>query len=863
MCLDLEQANPQPQPLLRLDASQPQRSKRRIIDGGSDHESLEERLRRERQRLSTGGSLTQFNWAWSDRNQARLLVPARGSLHVQDGILDGAESARCVHDKSLPGHTAAVDPQISPDGSMIAWTSEGELFVKSATATSEEPAIRLTYGAISTDDVCVSHGVADFVAQEEMDRYRGYWWHPDSTGILLSRVDESAVPLFRIMHHQESIEVAGSTATYEDHRYPFAGKENPSVRLGFVKIDRESVVGEESRQDSMQSVAEIAAHHWNSALWFDPPREAAEYLARVHWMPDGSVVSQWQNRAQTVSVLYRLDLQRGKGRTLLVDRSDVWINLHHMFRALPTPVHPDECRGVEANVPPMPNPLPEGSFSFIFASERTGYAHLYLYTFVPGINGEQAVLLRPISAGEWIVEHIVGVDMSKDVVYFTGTFDSVLERHLYALPITCRNLPTDDDQGSTSGDEAGGPNGMRRGLSKVMSAFGGGKSGKRSTQAMIQRKPVRLTVDPGMHSLVMDESCRYFVDTSSDLDRPTSAQVYEVPAETPNFAGNGNRATLHMVVTLFDGVLDDKSLAGLQLPTNGSHSVCYASLPAPEMISFPTSDGSETLYAALYRPDARVHGPGPYPLVCAVYGGPHVQRVNRSWAQCADMRAQRLRHLGFCVVKCDNRGSSRRGLAFESAIARRLGRLEVMDQVAAVRQLVVRGIADPTRVGVYGWSYGGYLSAMCLCRAPDVFHVAVAGAPVTSWDGYDTHYTERYMGLPADNPGGYRESAVFDHVPNMRGKLMIVHGLIDENVHFRHTARLINKLTAAGKDYDLLIFPDERHSPRRLRDRVYMEQRISEYFVRNLSSSATSAVDLVDSLSQGGLHGLRPVAGRL
>ena len=288
---------------------------------------------------------------------------------------------------------------------------------------------------------------------------------------------------------------------------------------------------------------------------------------------------------------------------------------------------------------------------------------------------------------------------------------------------------------------------------------------------------------------------------------------------------------VRLIFTLYDAVVDDKSM-------DASDPAMIAHLPAPELLTFPSSDGTETLHAALYRPDARIHGPGPYPLICAVYGGPHVQRVNRSWSQCADMRAQRLRSLGFCVVKCDNRGSSRRGLAFESAISRRLGRLEVLDQVAVVRQLTVRGIADPTRVGIYGWSYGGYLAAMCLCRAPDVFHVAVAGAPVTSWDGYDTHYTERYMGLPSENPNGYRESAVFDHVPNMRGKLLLVHGLIDENVHFRHTARLINRLIASGKDYDLLLFPDERHSPRRLRDRIYMEQRISDYFLKHLGSTS-------------------------
>ena len=115
-----------------------------------------------------------------------------------------------------------------------------------------------------------------------------------------------------------------------------------------------------------------------------------------------------------------------------------------------------------------------------------------------------------------------------------------------------------------------------------------------------------------------------------------------------------------------------------------------------------------------------------------------------------------------------------------------------------------------------------------------MFHCAVAGAPVTSWDGYDTHYTERYMGLPNLNVEGYSKSALFYHISQLKGKIMLVHGLIDENVHFRHTSRLINHLVAAGKDYDLMVFPDERHSPRRLCDRIYMEKKICEYFSRNL-----------------------------
>ena len=126
------------------------------------------------------------------------------------------------------------------------------------------------------------------------------------------------------------------------------------------------------------------------------------------------------------------------------------------------------------------------------------------------------------------------------------------------------------------------------------------------------------------------------------------------------------------------------------------------------------------------------------------------------------------------------------------------------------------------------------MSAMALARAPETFKVGIAGAPVSHWDGYDTHYTERYMGLPKANAEGYAQSAVMAHLGTMSGDLMLVHGLIDENVHFRHTARLINGLIAADKPYDLLLFPDERHMPRRKEDLVYMERRISDFIKANL-----------------------------
>jgi dipeptidyl-peptidase-4 len=207
--------------------------------------------------------------------------------------------------------------------------------------------------------------------------------------------------------------------------------------------------------------------------------------------------------------------------------------------------------------------------------------------------------------------------------------------------------------------------------------------------------------------------------------------------------------------------------------------------------------------------------------------------VQDDWLLTVDMRAQYLASRGFAVLKVDNRGSARRGLAFEAAIRGNFGDVEVRDQVDGVGWLRERGIAGD-RAGIYGWSYGGYMALMCLAKAPEVFQAGVAGAPVTSWDGYDTGYTERYMSTPQENPEGYRQSSVLTHAEKIRGKLLIVHGMLDENVHFRHTARLADALSRANRPYELLPYPNERHMPRSEKDRLAMESRIVEFFEASL-----------------------------
>ena len=258
-------------------------------------------------------------------------------------------------------------------------------------------------------------------------------------------------------------------------------------------------------------------------------------------------------------------------------------------------------------------------------------------------------------------------------------------------------------------------------------------------------------------------------------------------------------------------------------------------LSPPEFASFRNRDGVE-MFGAFYPPKSQALG-AKAPLVVMLYGGPHVQYVSDSWAMTADLNAQALTERGFAVWKMDNRGSSRRGVAFESSIHRAMGTVEVLDQVDGVRFVTTKypEIVDARRVGVTGSSYGGYMTLRCLTEAPLTFQSGVAVAPVTDWDGYDTCYTERYMETPATNPDGYRRSSVLSRAGQVAGALLVIHGMIDENVHFRHSARLASALIAANRPFEMLPLPEERHSSRKEEGRKYVAERLAHFFEKTLA----------------------------
>ncbi|CAA0812995.1 prolyl oligopeptidase family protein [Striga hermonthica] len=677
-------------------------------DGGGldeDNLSAEEKLRRERLR-ERGLGVTRYEWVKSSSKRKRVMVPLPTGIYTQD-IGDKPQlRLPCESDSPI------IDPHVSPDGTMLGYVRDNELHVLNFLYNTSK---QLTEGANQTT---ITHGLAEFIAQEEMDRKNGYWWSLDSKYIAFTEVDSSNLPFYRIMHQGKSS--VGADAE-EDHAYPFAGCLNVKVRLGVVPSSGGPV-------------------SWMDLVCGGEDSSDEEYLARVNWMHSNILTAQVLNRTHSILKIIKFDIKTGQRTVILEEENEIWVNLHDCFTPLDK----------------LPN-RPSSSGGFIWASEKTGFRHLYLHD----IDGS---CVGPITRGEWMVEQVAGVNEASGLVYFVGTLDSPLESHLY-----CADL------------------------------FPAGPS---------LRAPVRLTIGKGKHAVVLDHQLRRFVDVYDCLESPPKITVRSL-------LDGGS------IVSLYEQPADIGRFRKLPLEP-------------PEIVQFEAADGTTTLYGALYKPDASRFGPPPYKTMVHVYGGPSVQLVCDSWVNTVDMRAQYLRSKGILVWKMDNRGTARRGLEFAGALKFKCGHVDADDQLAGAEWLVSRGLSMPAHIGIYGWSYGGYLSAMALARFPSVFRCAVSGAPVTSWDGYDSFYTEKYMGLPLENRPAYERSSVMHHVGNLEGKLLLVHGMIDENVHFRHTARLVNALVSAGKFYELLIFPDERHMPRRQRDRVYMEERIWDFIDRCL-----------------------------
>jgi dipeptidyl-peptidase-4 len=249
-----------------------------------------------------------------------------------------------------------------------------------------------------------------------------------------------------------------------------------------------------------------------------------------------------------------------------------------------------------------------------------------------------------------------------------------------------------------------------------------------------------------------------------------------------------------------------------------------------EIGTLKATDGS-ALYYRMIRP-SNFDPSKKYPVLVYVYGGPHAQMVTNSWLAGANLWMHWLANQGYIVFTLDNRGSGERGFEFESQIHRQLGTIEMEDQLTGVNYLKSLSYIDGNRMAVHGWSFGGFMTTSLMLRQAGIFNVGVAGGPVIDWKLYEVMYGERYMDRPEQNPDGYKNNALTNHTKNLKGKLLLIHGTVDDVVVMQHNEVLLKSFIENGVQADYFVYPMHPHNVSG-KDRAHLMEKILLYIIEN------------------------------
>lgn len=317
-------------------------------------------------------------------------------------------------------------------------------------------------------------------------------------------------------------------------------------------------------------------------------------------------------------------------------------------------------------------------------------------------------------------------------------------------------------------------------------------------------KSQKLTSGDGLHGANFSENGSRFLETFSDLATPRLVFVSETKNPTKRQLVFGSKNPLENIAIGQTRLVQIPSAGGFQL--NG------------RMILPPDFDASKK-----------------YPAIIYVYNGPHVQMVLNNWLAAGELWMHRMAQLGYIVFSVDGRGSAHRGRDFESSIHRQCGTTEVQDQLTAAEYLKAQNFVDGLRLGVYGWSYGGFMTTSLMTRpeAKGVFKCGVAGGPVIDWRMYEIMYTERYMDTPQENPEGYKNASLFNYIDNLQGRLLMIHGSSDDVVLWQHSLKYIQECVRRGKQIDYFVYPEHPHNVQG-KDRVHLFEKIEQFFLSNL-----------------------------
>jgi dipeptidyl-peptidase 4 len=314
----------------------------------------------------------------------------------------------------------------------------------------------------------------------------------------------------------------------------------------------------------------------------------------------------------------------------------------------------------------------------------------------------------------------------------------------------------------------------------------------------------KLSTEIGTNSASFSKGLRYYMNS---LSIANSAPVF----------------TLHTA--------DGKQLKVLEDNTDFNTKMKEFNLTNKEFFTIQTED--EELNAWMIKPP-NFDESKEYPLYMFLYGGPGSQQVTNSFDWTNYYWYQMLAQKGYIIACVDNRGTGGKGAEFKKMTYKELGKYETVDQTNAAKYFGNLPYIDAKRIGIQGWSYGGYMSSLCITKGADVFSLAIAVAPVTNWRYYDNIYTERYMQTPQENASGYDENSPINHVDKLNGNYLLIHGSADDNVHVQNTMEMISALVKANKQFDLFIYPDKNHGIYGGNTRYHLYKKMTDFILENL-----------------------------
>lgn len=591
----------------------------------------------------------------------------------------------------INGGKLIQEPRFSPDASKVAFVEGNNLFYQDLETG------KITQITTDGEKNHILNGVSDWVYEEEFGHSRQYEWTKNSDAIVFVKSDETAVREVNLPIYQENL--------YPEEmkfKYPKAGEENSKVSAFMYQLSNKKL-----------SKIDLSAFKGYYIINVVPTQKYDE------------VVLITSERNQNAMDILKVNTKTGKTTKLFTEIDEKWIDTDKNI-----------IEFLEDN-------------SFIWASERDGYRHLYWYN-------ENGKLKKQITKGNWEVVEYYGFNPKTKEVFIQTTQNGSINKV----------------------------------ISKVNINTG---------------KSLIISEKEGNNIANFSKNYRYFIETSSAVDKPYTYTLKDK-----------------------DGIL----IKDLQNNKEQYKRLERDNFVAKEFFTIPNAVG-DSMNAWIIKPK-NFDKMKKYPVLMYQYSGPGSQSVENSWDNGNALWFNMLAQKGYLVVCVDGRGTGFRGAKYKKATYKNLGKYEIEDQITAAKWLGNQPYVDANRIGIFGWSFGGYMTSLALTKGADTFKLGIAVAPVTNWRYYDSIYTERFMGTPQENPSGYDDNSPTNFAHLLKGKLYIIHGTADDNVHFQNAMEFSEALIQHKKQFDFMAYPDKNHGIYGGNTRQHLYELMTNYILKNL-----------------------------